>query len=214
MTDFAQRRSELEEALVSLDQLAAKRILTEDIGESSPIQLVDELVVPVLEQIGLKWEQGAVALAQVYMSGRISEALVDSILPLADPNRKRHPLTAIAVLEDHHNLGKRIVLSALRAGGFDLLDYGHGVKVDDLVARVKNDNIKVLLISTLMLPSALKVKNLREKLDSSKTDVRIVVGGAPFLFDDQFWKEVGADAMGRNASEAVSLVARMVGGIG
>ena len=36
--------------------------------------------------------------------------------------------------------------------------------------------------------------------------VRVIVGGAPFLFDDKLWREVGADAMGRNAAEAVALV--------
>ena len=36
--------------------------------------------------------------------------------------------------------------------------------------------------------------------------MRVIVGGAPFLFDDKLWREVGADAMGRNAAEAVTLV--------
>jgi methanogenic corrinoid protein MtbC1 len=36
-----------------------------------------------------------------------------------------------------------------------------------------------------------------------------VVGGAPFLLDDELWKEVGADAMGRSASEAIEIVEAM-----
>jgi methanogenic corrinoid protein MtbC1 len=37
------------------------------------------------------------------------------------------------------------------------------------------------------------------------------VGGAPFLFDDQLWQEVGADAMGSSAVEAVAIVERLMG---
>ena len=112
---------------------------------------------------------------------------------------------AIAVLEDYHLLGKRIVYSTLRAGGFDLLDYGRA-EVDELVNRIRRDGIEVLLVSTLMLPSALRVKDVRTKLDDAGEKVKIVVGGAPFRLDDQLWKEVYADAVGKNASEAVEIV--------
>ena len=200
-----------EQALLSVDRLEARNILTASIGDQTSIQLVENLVLPALERIGESWEQGQVALSQVYMSGRVCEELVDSILPPGSATRRNQPRMAIAVLEDYHLLGKRIVYSALRASGFGLRDYGR-VDVDGLVRRVQEDGIQVLLISTLMLPSALRVRDLRARLDESGLDAKIVVGGAPFRFDDQLWREVGADAMGRNASEAMSIVTRITGG--
>jgi len=203
--------SEFERALLSLDRVAARNILTSD-GFETPIQRVEKLVVPALERIGTDWEQGTVALSQVYMSGRICEELVDAILPPGDPGRKNQPKTAIAALQDYHLLGKRIVYSVLRASGFDLLDYGR-VEVNDLVRRARDDRIEVLLISVLMLPSALRVKDVRAKLQASGSDVKIAVGGAPFRLDDQLWQEVGADAMGRDASEAIEIMSQFAGGI-
>ncbi len=44
-------------------------------------------------------------------------------------------------------------------------------------------------------------------------NVKIVVGGAPFRFDDQLWREVGADAMCRTASEAVDVIHEVMGGV-
>ncbi len=108
---------------------------------------------------------------------------------------------AIAVLDDYHLLGKRIVHSVLRAGGYDLHDYGR-VTVDEAVRRTGEDRIRILLISTLMLPSALHVRDLVMRLKSARREVKVIVGGAPFLFDPQLWREVHADAMGRSASEA------------
>ena len=197
-----------ERALVYLDRLAAQKIVTEASDSWSPVQLVEALVVPALERIGAGWEQGQVALSQVYMSGRICEELVDTILPHSSPTRKNQPKMAIAVLGDYHLLGKRIVYSVLRASGWELQDYGR-VTVDELVSQVRRDGVKILLISVLMLPSALRVKDVRAKLNGMGSDVKIVVGGAPFRFDDRLWKDVGADAMGRNASEAVGIVTRI-----
>jgi methanogenic corrinoid protein MtbC1 len=204
--------SEFEQALLSLDRLAARNILLESEDSEPSLQLVEKLVVPALERIGAGWEQGQVALSQVYMSGRICEELVDTLLPSDGLGRKNRPKMAIAVLQDYHLLGKRIVYSVLRASGFELLDYGR-VDVDDLVRRVRQDGVEVLLISVLMLPSALRVKEVRARLQAIGSDVKIVVGGAPFRLDDQLWKEVGADAMGREASEAVDIIAKMMGDV-
>ncbi len=211
MMELRDAVSDFEQALLSLDRLAAENLLGQSADSERPIQLLEKLVVPALERIGAGWEQGTVALSQVYMSGRICEELVDHILPPGDSARRNRPRMAIAALQDYHFLGKRIVYSVLRASGFDLLDYGR-MDVDDLVQRVRQDGIEVLLISVLMLPSALRVKDVRAKLRVSGPDVKIVVGGAPFRLDDQLWQEVGADAMGRHASEAVEIITRIMKG--
>ncbi len=194
-------------ALETLDRLGAESVVNQALAHLTPILVVDQIVVPALEQIGLAWEQGDIALSQVYMSGRICEELVEQLLPPSDPDRKHQPRSAIVVLSDYHMLGKRIVYSQMRASGFELFDYGR-MDVDELVERVLADNIRVLLISVLMLPSALKVGQVCTRLKAAGLPVKVVVGGAPFLFDDKLWSEVGADAMGRNAAEAVTIVER------
>jgi methanogenic corrinoid protein MtbC1 len=200
---------EFEHALLSMNRLAAKQIWNR--SQLPPVQFVEDIVIPVLERVGTSWEQGTLALSQIYMCGRICEDLVNAILPPGSPLRKAQPRLAIAVLEDYHLLGKRIVYSVLRSSGFDLSDYGR-VEVNELVRRVQADQVQVLLISTLMLPSALRVREVRRKLDEIGQPVKIVVGGAPFRFDEELWRQVGADAMGRHATEVVELVSHLTGG--
>jgi methanogenic corrinoid protein MtbC1 len=144
------------------------------------------------------------------MSGRFCEELVDKVLPPSDPDRKHQPRSAIVVLNDYHMLGKRIVYSLMRASGFELFDYGH-MDVDALVERAIADRIRVLLISVLILPSALKVREVCERLKAAGAPVKVVVGGAPFQFDPQLWREVGADAMGLSAAEAITIVEAWMG---
>jgi methanogenic corrinoid protein MtbC1 len=148
------------------------------------------------------------------MSGLICENLLGTILPKQNTLRSNHSPIAIVLLEDHHPLGKKTVSSLVRSAGYELIDYGQGVTVDDLIPMLKRDRIRVLLISTLMLRSALRVKDLMDRINEEELNVKVVVGGAPFLFDDTLWKDVGADAMARTASDAVVILERMVGEAG
>jgi len=198
------RLIEMEGALLALDRVAVGRLL----AAASPLSHVEHLIVPVLERIGAKWEEGQVSLSQVYMSGRLCEELVDSILPPADFSRKSVPPMAIAALDDYHLLGLRLVYSAMRASGFALINYGR-TDIAQLVQLVKADGIRILLISVLMLPSALRVGKLREALEAQGCHLKLVVGGAPFRFDENLWREVGADAFGNTASDAIAVVTRL-----
>jgi methanogenic corrinoid protein MtbC1 len=203
-------QNELLQALLSLNASAAQRLVRGRAEESTPLAAIEELVAPTLEALGARWEQGTVALSQVYMAGRICEGIVDALLPPreagADPGLR--PRMAIAVISDRHMLGKRIVASVLRAAGWTLADYGHGT-AESLAARASQDRLDVLLVSALMLPSALEVKRLTSALAAAGSRVKVVVGGAPFLFDPELWREVGADAFGRNASDALAIVRRL-----
>lgn len=199
------RRRELRDALDALDRARAEAIVQDCLRDAPPVGVVEGLVVPVLVSLGEDWSAGRAALSQVYLSGRICEELVDRILPPLSSERRGGPRQAIVVLDDYHLLGKRIVLSVMRASGFDVLDLGR-MEVSPLVERVVDEGVEILLVSALMLPSALRVRTLRAALDALHRRVRIAVGGAPFLLDPELWREVGADAMGRNAADAVTIV--------
>lgn len=194
-------------ALASLDRLRIEALFAQAAGYRTPMAAVEALMVPALVELGEQWNAGRIALSQIYMSSRICEDIVERALPAGKAGHQDHTRLAIAVLCDYHTLGKRIVLSVMRASGLDILDYGR-MEVDALVERVVADEVRILLISVLMLPSALKVKAVRAGLDARTAKVKIAVGGAPFLFDPALWREVGADAMGRNAADAVAIVRR------
>lgn len=193
------------DALAALDRVGAEALFDECLQVATPLEVVEGLITPALLQIGQAWDEGRVALSQVYLAGRTCEALVERVLPPADPDRKHQPRSAIVVLNDHHLLGKRIVHAQMRASGFEIFDYGR-MEVGALVERVREDRVRVLLVSVLMLPSALRVRRLRQALDEARLDVKLLVGGAPFSFDPALWREVGADAMGRSAAEAAVIV--------
>lgn len=208
MEKLAFYSNQLERAFLTLDKEEAEKILNEALRSGSPLEIAGELVSLTLNRIGAAWEEGRVALSQVYMSGMICEELIEKILPPQSPDRKSQPKMAIAVFEDYHMLGKRIIFSTLRSSGYDLLDLGGGLQIEKLIEIIHKEKIKILLLSVLMLPSALHVKELKQKLKG--TGVKIVVGGAPFRFDENLWKEVGADAFGKDPAQAIQIVSQMM----
>ena len=210
MIDFSHYEKELEQAILSTDQIRAELILN-DLNDISTQDFVEKIIVPVMDSIGDGWEDGSVAISQVYMGAKICESL---IAKTNDPNAKfRQPQLhfAITVLEDYHLLGKSIIYSVLRGLGYKVDDLGR-TNIEELVSKVEQESIDILLISTLMLRSALKIKDLRSKLNERGLNIKIVVGGAPFRFDPQLWKEVGADATAVGTSELAPLLEKLAGG--
>ena len=101
---------EFENALLSLDRLKIKEILSSSSGNDF-MSTLESIVVPAMEDIGNKWEKGEVALSQIYMSGRVCEEVVDQLIPITNTTREDDPHLAIVVYKDYHILGKRIVYS-------------------------------------------------------------------------------------------------------
>lgn len=198
-------------SLLSLDKIKADEILQKAMIDSSPIEVSGKLVAMTLQKIGEAWEEGRVALSQIYMSGLICEELIEKYIPIGSPVRISQPKMAIAVFEDYHLLGKRIIASTLRSAGYELTDLGGGLSVDNIVEIVKRDKYQILLLSVLMLNSAMHIKDLKERLKDD--NVKIIVGGAPFRFDEELWIEVGADGYGKDSSEAIEIVGKIMEGM-
>jgi len=197
---------ELEEAILSLDRIETESILRNLASKKDFSSVLEELVVPVMEHIGEMWERGDVALSQVYMGGKILEDIIDKMIPQTNTKRVDDPNIALILYKDHHLLGKRIVSSILRSSGYAIHDYGQQHNIDELIARLKEDQIEILLISVLMLNSALDIKNLISQMNKEKLNIKIVVGGAPFRFDTQLGDEIGADYYATQASQVLDII--------
>ncbi len=199
-------------ALLSSDRNRVAEI-TRGVSGSFPILSLETLIVGALEEIGRRWECGSASLSQLYLSSRLCEELTDSASEKPVPSGTAARRMAIAVLDDYHMLGKRLVASALRASGFPVIDFGR-MAAGPLVARVVSEKVEVLLISVLMLPSALRIRELIARLRDEGQPPIVVVGGAPFRFDRELGQEVGADFSGATASDAVRIVTNLKRGLG
>jgi corrinoid protein of di/trimethylamine methyltransferase len=119
---------------------------------------------------------------------------------------------AIGVVEgDTHDIGKNLVRIMLETGGFDVHDLGRDVSVDTFIDYVKNNEIDILCMSSLMTTTMPGMEKVIEKLkeDGLRDKVKIMVGGAPI--SPAFAKKIGADGYTKNAIEAVQFAKKLVG---
>ncbi len=201
------------EKLLSLDYYSVKNLVDDYSKEYEFEEIVDEIIVPILEDIGDSWDKGNLSLSQVYMSGRLCESLIDEFIKKSNTKRINKPNMAIVVFNDQHTLGKKIIYNVLRSTGYDIKDFGVSDNATSLIDRVEDEQIDVLLVSVLMLNSALKAKAIKEEIRRRNLSTTVVVGGAPFNFDSELWKKIDADYMGKNTKEAIELVSKMTGEI-
>ena len=142
MLDGPQRRQQILQALLALDRAALQAWLRPTPSQLETARAVEQWLMPALEQLGAGWERGDYSLSQVYLCGRLCETLVDEWLPLP-VDSTAPPCLALAVLDDYHLLGARLVYSVLRSGGLPVRAYGRQT-VEGLVQHVRQDGIQVL----------------------------------------------------------------------
>ena len=209
MKDISQYLTDFEINLLSVDRVKLKGLFLNLIKNYTREQIINDLIAPSLTKIGRMWELGDVALSQIYMSGKLCEEIVTDLFPKYSGALRSSPKIGLAVLEDYHAFGMQIIKMYLKAVGFDVIVYELGVTCEALEQKVTEDKIEILLISTLMLRSALKIGLLTENFRKNKRKILVIVGGAPFNLDKDLWKKVGADATSVNAFEVIPLIKRL-----
>jgi methanogenic corrinoid protein MtbC1 len=212
MNETESRIAEFEAALLAMDRGEARRLFLRGVEAEGALPFLENLVGLVLDRIGAAWEAGHLALSQVYMAGRICEELALGVLPEKDPERSQDPRLALAVFEDRHLLGKRMVHAVLRNEGYAVADWGLS-DMTTLLRKLREEPVDILLLSCLMLNSALRIGALAKAMRTEGLHARLVVGGAPFRMDPGLWREVGADASGGAASEVPGIVRALAGGL-
>lgn len=192
MGEVAKYRIELEGALLSNNAQVARDIVLTKMSKMPPMDRVQKVITPVLEEIGTRWWKGEAALAQIFFSSKVCEEMVIRLLEEKTMELQRTPKIAVATLEDYHQLGSKVVRMSIQSTGQKVADYGR-MDVAGLADMVCKNGIDYLLVSTLMLRSALKVEELKKTIDAKKCSTKIIVGGAPFRFDWNLWRKVNAD---------------------
>lgn len=120
----------------------------------------------------------------------------------------------IGVVEgDTHDIGKNLVKIMLETGGFDVYDLGRDVPVEKFVDYVKENEVDIVGMSSLMtttMPGMTAVIN-RLKEEGLRDKVKVMIGGAPV--SPAFAEKIEADGYSRNAIEAVEVAKKLVGAI-
>ncbi len=179
----------------------------------APRRLVDEALIPAMDEAGRLFECGEFFVPELLVAARALKASQAIITPLlAGCEAASAGRIAIGTVKgDMHDIGKNLVVALLQGGGFEVIDLGADVPPERFVAAVADGRADIIGLSALLTTTMLQMKSTVQALEQAgvRASVKVIVGGAPVT--KRFADEIGADGYADNAAAAVALARRLMG---
>lgn len=199
--------------VVGLEEDAALAAVGEALDSGTePLDIVEQLRCGMSE-VGRRFEAREYFLSELVMSAEIFKEAMALIEPrlTAGAGPFRGSLVIGTVKGDIHDIGKNIVASLLRCGGYEVFDIGVDVAPEAFVEKLKATGAGLLALSGLLTIGFDSMKETVDCLQGAglRDTVKVIIGGGPV--NEQVLKYAGADAWGRDVAEAVRLAERYLG---
>ena len=198
---------EAQEAIIKCDENKAMAVAQQAIDAGLDlVKLLNEGFSVGIRKVGDMFGRGEVFLPELILSAevmkKVTEVLEAAIV--GDSAQEEKAVILIATVEgDVHDIGKGIVVSLLKTQGFDVIDMGRDVPVDQIIEKALEVNADIIGTSALLTTTLIEQQKLEEELRARglRDRFKTIVGGAPCT--ERWAKKIGADAYGEDASDAV-----------
>ncbi|MBP5748557.1 MAG: cobalamin-dependent protein, partial [Treponema sp.] len=191
---------------------------TEELLKSeAPVNVINNCIVPALDNVGKDFETGKKFLPQLLLSaetvgnsfGKIKETLAAS----GAEEESKGTIAIATVYGDIHDIGKNIVKAMLENYGYTVIDLGKNVPYQTVIDTVLQNKIKLLGLSALMTTTVANmeetIKLLHQALKDAGEECRVMVGGAVLTAD--YAEKIGADYYAKDAMESVAIAKEVFG---
>lgn len=205
------------EAIFDTDRDRAMQVISKAFSDGVAAEdIVFKVVIPSIEQFMTALSVNQVSLAQHFLASQIAADVVEEMVPRF--LKKPESLGTIVIGTapgDFHGLGKRIVIGCLKAKMIQVIDLGLNVSAEKFVDAAVENGAQVIGISSMMVHTArsvdgaLKVRQILQE-QGLENRIKIIVGGAPYRFDSQMYRQVGADAWAENGLVAAEVIAGLI----
>ena len=163
--------------------------------------------------IGELFKDHNIFLPDVLMAAKAMYAGMDQLKPIlikaGIPSMGK--VVIGTVQGDLHDIGKNLVGIMLKGAGFDIIDLGNDVPAEQFVMTAEKENAPVIGMSALLTTTMPAMKQVTDlvKEKNLQNKIKTIVGGAPL--SEQSAIEMGADAFGFDAGNAVIRVKALIG---
>ena len=182
-----------------------------DAGEE-PSALLNEILLPAINEVGELFDKGKYFLPQLIASAEAMKNAIDILEPLLlkANSDEDMPVVVIATVEgDIHDIGKNLVALMLKNYGFKVIDLGKDVPKEKIIEAALENNAQIIALSALMTTTMQRMKEVVLYAKEKKVPAKIMIGGA--VITQEYADEIGADGYSRDAAEAVRLAKRLIG---
>jgi 5-methyltetrahydrofolate--homocysteine methyltransferase len=175
-------------------------------------RILDEGLIAGMSVVGERFKSHEIFLPEVLLAARAMTAGMGRLKPLLI--REGIPslgkIVIGSVQGDLHDIGKNLVGIMLGGAGFEVIDLGNDVAPERFVEAAERHGAPVIGLSALLtttMPVMRRVVDLAR--GTAGGGLKIIIGGAPVSAD--YAREIGADAYGYDAANAVDQVRRLIG---
>ena len=180
--------------------------VTELLDHSEPLMIIQEEMIPALNEVGKGFEKGTVFLPQLLMSAEAAKAAFEVIkerLAQSGAEEKKKGTVILATVKgDIHDIGKNIVKVLLENYSYEVIDLGKDVAPETIVKTAVDRNVKLVGLSALMTTTVPSMEDTIRQLREKVPFVNVMVGGA--VLTKEYAMTIGADRYCRDAMASVN----------
>jgi len=196
----------LKKAIIDIDEVTAEKVAEEIIDNRiEPNMAIKYAIADGAVEVGEKFDSGEYFLPHLVMAGDLMDAvgkILEKNIPAEQIVKKRIVIIG-AVQGDMHSVGKNLVATMLRSGGFEILDMGVDVTSMAFIDKAKEINADMIALSSLLTTTMPYQKEVVEDLKAMgiRDRFKVMIGGGPVT--RAYAEDIGADGYGKDAMEAV-----------
>ncbi|AZR72689.1 homocysteine methyltransferase [Anoxybacter fermentans] len=198
------------EALLSgnFDQL--RSLVEKELEQSSPLEVSQNILRKAMEEIGVLYTEGKIYLPQLLLASETAQPIFDFLNSFISEEKTYKGKVVLATVEgDIHDIGKKIVGTVLKSGGFEVIDAGKDVPAEEILKIVKKERPDILGLSAMMTTTVGRVEEVAALLKQENVKVKLIAGGASM--NSSLAKKFGCDGYAQNASDALILCKDLIG---
>ncbi len=165
------------------------------------LDVVNKLLIPTLDEVGLRFDAGKFFLPQLMASAEAVKAGFDVVkahMGQGETPPGKCPVILATVKGDIHDIGKNIVKMLMENYGFTIIDLGKDVAPQAVLDAVREYKVGLVGLSALMTTTVRSMEETIALLAKEAPEVETFVGGA--VLTEDYAKQIGATYYTKDAA--------------
>ena len=202
------RNEALFQAVYTGDRDAAREAVQAALDNGESVEsIMNDSLIAAMRQIGADFECGEAFVPEMLIAARAMDTALQVIEPLLVKSgvEPKGRVCIGTVQGDLHDIGKNLVAMMFEGAGFEVINLGINVDADKFIAAIREHQPDIIGMSALLTTTMPYMKVVVDALgeEGLRNEIYVMVGGAPVT--ENFAREVGADAYGRDAAVSVEI---------
>ncbi len=170
---------------------------------TEPLNIINEHIIPALDEIGKGFEAKKIFLPQLLMSAEAAKSSFEVIKSnaVSSSSESRGKIILATVKGDVHDIGKNIVRLLLENYGFEVIDLGKDVSPEAVMEAYEKYHPLFVGLSALMTTTVPSMEETIKLLKEKYSDAVVVVGGA--VLTEDYAEKISADKYCADAMDTV-----------